>query len=83
MNAASASGVLIYPNPAAGQFTIAELDHVRKIEMYNLNGQRVMELMTHGEHSVTIDASQFDNGLYLLRFIDKGGNSAVEKMIIQ
>jgi hypothetical protein len=83
MDAANVSGVLIYPNPAAGQFTIGDIDHIRKIEMYNLNGQRMMELMTHGEHSVTIDASQFDSGLYLLRFIDKGGNSAVEKMIIQ
>ncbi len=79
----SVSGVLIYPNPAAEQFTVSEIDHVQKIEMYNLSGQQVMEMRTHGEHSVTINANQFESGMYFLRCYSDGGNVAVEKIMIK
>jgi len=77
------SGVLIYPNPAADQFTVSEIDQVRRIEMYNLSGQRVMEMITHGEHSVTINANQLESGMYFLRCYSDGGNVAVEKIMIK
>jgi hypothetical protein len=75
--------VLIFPNPASNMFTIAEIDHVRKIEMYNLSGQRVMEMTTHGEHSVTINTNRFRSGMYFIRLYSDEGNVAVGKIMIE
>ncbi|KPL13226.1 MAG: hypothetical protein AMS26_15300 [Bacteroides sp. SM23_62] len=77
------SAVLIYPNPASDRFTIAEIDHVRKIEMYNLSGQRVMEMTTHGENSVTIHTNRFRSGMYFIQLHSDKGNVAVGKIMIE
>ena len=48
-----------------------------------VSGQQVLEMSTHGEHSVTINASQLESGMYFLRFHTEGGNVAVEKIILK
>jgi hypothetical protein len=78
-----AFNVHIYPNPASHQFTVSLIDHVQKIEMYSLSGQRVMEMTTHGEHSITINAEKFEGGMYFLRFHSNDGNVATEKIMIK
>jgi len=75
--------VLIFPNPASNMFTIADIDHVRKIEMYNLSGQRVMEMTTHGESSITINTNQFRSGMYFIQLHSDKGNVAVGKIMIE
>ncbi len=75
--------VLIYPNPASDMFTIGEIDHIQRIEMYNLSGQQVMEMRTNGEHSVTINASQFESGMYFIQLHSDKGNVAVGKIMIK
>jgi hypothetical protein len=77
------SAVLIYPNPASDMFTIADIDHVRKIEMYNLSGQRVLEMTTHGESSITINTNQFRSGMYFIQLRSDKGNVAVGKIMIE
>ena len=77
------AGVLIYPNPASEMFTIDEIEHVRKIEMYNLNGQRVMEIATHGESSITINTNHLRSGMYFIQLRSDKGNVAVGKIMIQ
>ena len=75
--------VLIFPNPASNMFTIADIDHIRKIEMYDLSGLRVMEMTTHGEHSVTINANRFGSGMYFILLRSDMGNIAVGKIMIE
>jgi hypothetical protein len=77
------SAVLIYPNPAKDMFTVEKIDNIRRIEMYNLSGQRVMNMETHGESSIAISTSRFRSGMYLMRFISDDGAAAVGKIMIQ
>jgi hypothetical protein len=77
------SGVKIYPNPAAGQFTLDQIEDARKIEIYNLTGQKVLEVITHGESSITIGAEQFDSGVYFIRTTMDTGEVAINKLIIR
>jgi hypothetical protein len=79
----SVSGVKIYPNPATGLFTLSMIEEVRKIEIYSFSGQRIMELVTGGEPSLTIDANQFESGIYFLQLRKESGEVAVEKLIVR
>jgi len=77
------SGILIYPNPAADQFIVANIEQVRKIEIYSLTGQKVLEILTRGESSITVGTEYFDSGLYFVRTTMDTGEVAVDKLIIR
>jgi len=75
--------VLIFPNPAADQLTVSDIEHARKIEMYNLTGQKVMEVLTNGKTTVTIGTEQLDSGLYFIRTTFDTGKVAINKVVIK
>jgi hypothetical protein len=70
----SNSSVNIYPNPTYGasklQFSI-DNDTQVQVEVYNLLGMRVMNLMNeflvNGMYSLEFDASHLNNGMYVIK----------------
>ena len=69
----------IYPNPTDGNFTVAGADMTR-VEVYNLVGQKIYE--AQGK-TVTVDASNWNKGIYMINIIDQNGSSKTEKLMVK
>jgi len=77
-----------YPNPFNPStiigFTIPMTTHVR-LDVYNILGQRVSELvnanMSAGTYKISFDASKLSSGVYLYRLVTNNF-TAVKKMIL-
>ena len=69
----------LYPNPTTGLFTV-EGANVAKVEVYNLVGQKVHE--AEGK-SVSIDAAEWNKGIYLVNIIEENGAVATKKLVVK
>ena len=69
----------LYPNPTTGQFTV-EGANVAKVEVYNLVGQKVHE--AKGQ-SVSIDAANWNKGIYLVNIIEQNGAVVTKKLVVK
>ena len=69
----------LYPNPTTGQFTV-EGANVARVEVYNLVGQKVHE--AEGK-SVSIDAAEWNKGIYLVNIIEENGAVATKKLVVK
>ena len=69
----------VYPNPTTGQFTV-EGANVAKVEVYNLVGQKVHE--AEGK-SVSIDAAEWNKGIYLVNIIEENGAVTTKKLVVK
>ena len=69
----------LYPNPTTGQFTV-EGANVAKVEVYNLVGQKMHE--AEGQ-SVSIDATHWNKGIYLVNIIEQNGAVATKKLVVK
>ena len=69
----------LYPNPTTGQFTV-EGANVAKVEVYNLVGQKVHE--AEGK-SFSIDAAEWNKGIYLVNIIEENGAVATKKLVVK
>ena len=69
----------LYPNPTTGQFTV-EGANVAKVEVYNLVGQKVHE--AEGK-SVSIDAAEWNKGIYLVNIIEENGAVVTKKLVVK
>ncbi len=67
----------LYPNPTSGTFTV-EGATVATVEVYNLVGQRVFSAEGN---VVNIDATDWNNGIYLVSITDKFGNVENKKLV--
>ncbi len=73
----SKMSVAIYPNPATNSVSISsELDIV-SVEIFTLNGQKVLETAK----SSNIDVSNLSQGMYLLLATDISGNKTTKKLL--
>lgn len=73
------ANITIYPNPSNGIFNIVSQENV-SIEIYNLLGKLVFnQPLANGTNS--IDISNFNTGVYLLKTIDGNGNIKSHKLI--
>lgn len=79
----SLQSLVIYPNPASTQINIEVNDlsnYPRKVEMFNVLGQKVMEALPH-ENKFSIDIVDFSEGAYFIK-ITSGNKSSSHKIII-
>ncbi|HXB11364.1 MAG TPA: T9SS type A sorting domain-containing protein [Bacteroidia bacterium] len=80
-------GVVLYPNPNNGQFTIKSsgLSAKSSVEVYNMLGEKIYSRQwTANNGQCTIDLSNNANGIYLYRVVNESGNLTGEgKFVIQ
>ncbi len=77
-----------YPNPivnnASIDYTIDSYDHVAKIMVMNLLGNKVMEFdLLRGQHNLKIPAEQLSNGIYFYTLQLDGKNVATRKIVVR
>jgi Secretion system C-terminal sorting domain/Concanavalin A-like lectin/glucanases superfamily len=68
----------IYPNPAIDNFTIEIENEVKSVEIYSLQGQKVVT-----SNSKNIDVSNLSKGMYMVRIEDSSNAVATQKLIIE
>ncbi|MDR4988303.1 MAG: T9SS type A sorting domain-containing protein [Bacteroidales bacterium] len=73
--------MLVYPNPARDIFHIRTEESDMIIRIYNLQGQMVFQRQMTGA-AMTIDASQFRTGMYIIRGESATGNNVVSKRLM-
>ena len=70
----------LYPNPAKDYVTIkGTVNSLNTIEIYNINGQRIIEIRNPNER--TIDVSKLESALYLVRLSTNSGKAKTLKFI--
>ncbi|MBK8556283.1 MAG: T9SS type A sorting domain-containing protein [Lewinellaceae bacterium] len=70
--------VFAYPNPAASNARIVINTDVKTVEIFNMNGQRVMV-----RNQPTIQLEGLESGLYLVKIIDVNGQIFTDKLIVK
>lgn len=69
----------VYPNPTDGIFTI-EGANITRVEVFNLVGQKVYE--AQGK-TVTVDASNWNKGIYMINIYDQNGSTKTQKLMVK
>lgn len=70
----------LYPNPTTGNFVV-EGSQISKVEIYNLVGQKVYE--RSNSKLVSIDASNWNKGLYLVNVTNEQGVVETMKLVVK
>jgi len=70
----------IYPNPTNGQITIAEIEGLKRIHVFNVNGQKVQEFKPNTTAETNFEI-QGKTGIYLLRLEMKDGQVSSSKIV--
>ncbi len=68
----------IYPNPTSDNFTIEMENEVKAVEIYSIQGQKVMN-----STSKNIDVSNLSKGMYLVRIEDSNNAIATQKLVVK
>ncbi len=68
----------IYPNPASNNFTIEMENEVKSVEVFSLQGQKVLT-----SKNKNVDVSSLSKGMYLVRIEDENNAVATQKLIIK
>lgn len=63
--------IIVYPNPAAYNLTIANLDPGSGVAVLNVLGELIDEKVAQNEH-LTIETSNYTNGIYFIRTLNNG-----------
>jgi hypothetical protein len=66
----------VYPNPTQGILNINTEEQLKKIEVYNYIGQKVIE-----STQLQINATQLNSGMYLLKVYGENGKVGVKRFI--
>ncbi len=72
----------VYPNPVHGTLTISDLENnVIMVEIVNMTGATVKQIMVKGRNNVTVNVSDLTNGIYILKVIS--GSQITTKLVIK
>jgi hypothetical protein len=65
------SGLLIYPNPATDQISIDFWkETLTTLAIYNISGQRMMEIGASGSSRITVGIAKLPAGIYFIKSVD-------------
>lgn len=70
-NTSTGNHVFVYPNPAKEQITIAG-NHIDKITILNMSGQKLIEKECENQHITTINVSSLPAGNYIAKIAGNG-----------
>ena len=74
------SGLLIYPNPVKNVLTIINYTaNIENINIYNLNGQLVLNKKLNNNHN-TLNVSSLESGIYIIDILSE--NTSVKRKLI-
>ena len=68
----------MYPNPASDHFTIEMENEVKSVEIFSLQGQKVLT-----SKNKNVDVSGLSKGMYLVRIEDVDNAVATKKLIVE
>jgi len=73
----------IYPNPAKEIVTIKVTDDINRFIVYDILGNELTSVVIDSQRlSIALKVSDFDNGIYPIRFISKSGKSISRKLVV-
>ncbi len=72
--------VLVYPNPAQDKVTISGLEGSEQVSLYDVSG-RLLQEQKADLHLTHISLSGLSEGVYYIRIMDAGGNTASYKIV--
>lgn len=75
----ASSSVNIYPNPANSKISV-DGENISMVEVYNSLGQKVTTV--EGSDNTSVEATAFENGVYIVRVITNDGNVTTQKVTI-
>ena len=82
----SESNFTVYPNPLSDQMTLViqdfdwQADYI--MELYNLNGRRIMSYMQLKAVKTHYDLSEIHNGVYIVRLLKDGATIEHQRVIV-
>ncbi|MDR2087519.1 MAG: T9SS type A sorting domain-containing protein [Dysgonamonadaceae bacterium] len=77
--AAAISSIEVYSNLATGVLTVISAQALTGLELYDLQGQKLLQLTPDGSLTVEVSLSDLPAGIYLLRVADETGNVTIKK----
>lgn len=80
-NISLSQNLKVYPNPFSNFIKAQGLEGVRRVEITNVIGQRLLSIDLNGNDEVHIPTTNFSSGVYLLNFTTQNGERVVRKMI--
>ena len=78
----SSNEINIYPSPTTGIFTITGLLKGQIIELYNYTGQKLSAAISD-KNTIQFDISNYANGIYLVRILNKDGSVFTTKKVVK
>ena len=72
--------LMIFPNPASGQLTVKGTA-IRRVEVYNLLGQRVLSQSFSDAHDPQVEISTLVPGIYFVEVVGLDGLVSVKKIV--
>jgi Secretion system C-terminal sorting domain len=68
----------LYPNPASDNVTIKMENEAKSIEIYSLQGQKVLT-----SSNKNVNVSSLSKGIYMVRVEDENNNIATQKLLVE
>ena len=76
--------VELFPNPAEDQLNLILPDYSNyNVKIFNLRGQKLIDIFSNNNNEVLIDISEFQKGTYLLKISSMSDKKTVTKKIIK
>uniref|UniRef100_UPI00404749A5 T9SS type A sorting domain-containing protein n=1 Tax=Mariniflexile sp. TaxID=1979402 RepID=UPI00404749A5 len=75
----------LYPNPSKEHVAIylgVRFNEVESISVYNIQGQKIQDILKPNQETMTISTQGFRSGLYLLEINLNSNLKAVKKLIV-
>ena len=73
----------VYPNPATSTVNVQLVDNSQaNIQLFNLVGQVVMSEQVNGQDMVTLNVSNLNNGIYMLK-VNQNGKVYTSKVVVR
>lgn len=72
--------LLVYPNPTNSILTISTDQSVTAFEIFNLNGQSVLQLENDNSGETSLDLNALEQGMYFLKVEFINGNSVTQQV---
>jgi len=77
------SDILIYPNPAKHIVNIENTDNVEELYLTDISGKKVLNVKNFDNVQMSIDVSDFNNGIYFVNLLYKTEDIKTYKLLIQ